>query len=182
MNLLPQEDQNKIKKDRAFRFLAVFGVGILVVQLISLVLLLPTYLFLVSQSLELGRQLDLDRQSAELYRAENIESSIKGLNKKMGALQENEKLLRDPSISIRSVIDEKLNNIKLNSFIYRKGKTAGEMDTLSLDGYSNTREILLEFIDVLEDDALFDVVESPVSNILSKDEVEFSLILHLSEL
>lgn len=182
MNLLPQNDQENIKKERALRFLVVSGIGIFFILLSSLILLLPTYLFLIMQSMELERQLDLEQKSAELYRAENIESAISDLNRQISVMRDNEKILRDPSLTIQSVVKQKPIGMTLSSFTYRKSISGDDLDTLSLSGYADTRDILLDFVEVLENDKSLEGVDSPVSNLLSKDEVEFKLILHLPTL
>lgn len=181
MNLLSEQDQKNIAKERIFRLLIVNGFFILSLLIIALILLIPPYLFLVLQSAELIRVLDIEKQSAELHQAETIESSIRILNQRVKILHANENELRDPSTVIKAVIDKKPRGITLGSFLYDKGANE-KADVLSVVGHAATRDILLRFIAVLEKEPLFMTVHSPVSNLLSKDKVEFSLTLDLAAL
>ena len=182
MNLLPQDKKRKIEQERIYRFLIVDGLGIMSILIIALILLLPTYLLLVMQSMELERQLDLEKQSSELYRAENIETSMKDINVKIKLFNDNEKILTNPSNAIKSIIDYKLPGISINSFTYRGAAKSKNLSSLSIAGEAETRDELLDFVKLLERDDNFDSVESPVSNLLTKTRVEYSLIINLKSL
>ncbi|MEK7122181.1 MAG: hypothetical protein AAB807_01245 [Patescibacteria group bacterium] len=180
MNLLPLSEQNKIARERLFRFSVAAGLISFFILLAAIFLLLPSYLFLFFQSKELARKLEIEKQSPELKKAESIEAAIKNFSRRINALNANKIVLEDPFREMAFLIEEKPAGMLINSFSYEKGKK-DKADALTVAGYAKARDSLLRFAETLEKNSAFSRVYSPVANILSKEEIEFSLILDLAE-
>lgn len=179
-NLLPFSEQNKIARRRAFRFLTVAGLMIFLILLAAVFLLLPSYLFLSFQSKELARKLEIEKQSSELKKAESTETAIRNLNRRIGILNINKNVLKNSFSEIAFLAEKKPVGVLINSFLYEKGKQ-DKPDTLIVAGDAKTRDSFLRFTEILEKNSAFSRVYSPVSNILSKEEIEFSLIIDLTK-
>ncbi|MBI5045542.1 MAG: hypothetical protein HZC14_00855 [Candidatus Niyogibacteria bacterium] len=180
MNLLPPADQKKVATERFLRFCVVACVGLACVFAVALAFLAPSYLYLILQSRELERGLQIEKESPELRKAESIESAIKDLNNRVGALHGSLALLRDPAKEIDAVLRFQPFGISFHTFFYKanKGESVG---TLTVLGYADTREALLKFVDKLEQSGFFGKVYSPISNLLSREKVEFSLVLDIKK-
>ncbi|MEK7647298.1 MAG: hypothetical protein AAB378_02920 [Patescibacteria group bacterium] len=180
MNLLPLDDQRKIALERFLRFCIVACIGLVCVFAVALAFLAPSYLYLVLQSREMERGLQIEKESPELRRAESIELAIRDLNNQVNALRGNAVLLRDPAGEVDAVLRFQPAGISFHKFIYEanKGEGAG---TLTILGYAGTREALLKFVDALEKSRSFGKVYSPISNLLSREKVEFSLVLDIKK-
>ncbi|MEK7596018.1 MAG: hypothetical protein AAB564_00485 [Patescibacteria group bacterium] len=179
-NLLPFSEQNKIARRRLFRFLTVAGLITFFILLTAIFLLSPSYLFLSFQSKELARKLEIEKQSSELKKAESIEAAIRNLNRRIDFLSKNKTLLKNPFSEIAFLAEKKPAGVLINSFLYGKGEQ-GRPDTLTIAGDAKTRDSFLRFVEILEKNSAFSRIYSPVSNILSKEEIEFSLISDLAE-
>lgn len=180
MNLLPLDDQRRVALERFLRFCIVALIGLVCVFVVALAFLAPSYLYLVLQSKEMERGLQIEKESPELRRAESIESAIKDLNNQVNALRGNTALLRDPAIEVDAVLRFRPVGISFHQFNYEAGKSGGA-GTLTILGYAGTREALLQFVDALERSGLFGKVYSPISNLLSREKVEFSLVLDIKK-
>lgn len=179
-NLLPFPAQNKIARQRLFRFLIAAGLMTFFILLAAIFLLSPSYLLLSFQSKELARKLEIEKQSSELKKVESIEAAIRNLNQRIGILSKNKTLLKDSFSEIAFLAEKKPVGVLINSFLYEKGKQ-GKPDTLAIAGDARTRDSFLRFVKILEKNSVFSRVYSPISNILSKEEIGFSLIMDLTE-
>lgn len=178
MNLLPLEDQIKIRNERLLRLVEVSGGGLFLIVLAAVIILSSVYLFLILQSGELKRQLAIEEQSSELKRAQSLDLSIKDLNTQARSLRDNEGLIRNPLREVGLLLALKPYGIAIVSLGYDKpaGKPHG---TIIVSGEANTRANLLRYVDLVEKKDIFANVESPVSNLLSRERVEFTLVLDL---
>jgi len=77
------------------------------------------------------------------------------------------------------VISEKRNgDIRLEAISYERRE--GELATLRISGVAASRQALLRFVDALRTDSFFAAVESPVTNLIKVQNVDFTLTLTLS--
>lgn len=177
MNLLPLEDQLKIRNERLLRLFAVSGAGSFFIVIVAIIVLFSAYLFLALQSGELDRQLAIDKQSSELKRAQSLDQAIKDLNARSRSLGDNEKQIRDPLVEVAAVLSARPYGIVITSLGYdRAGKTNS---TIIVSGQANTRNNLLKYVSALESGDVFARVSSPVSNLLSREKLAFTLVLDL---
>jgi len=180
MNLLPFSEQNKIARQRLFCCSIATGLITFFILSAAIFFLVPSYLFLFFQSKELARKLEIEKQSSELKKAESIEATIRNLNRRIDLLSKNEAVLKDPFSEMALLIKEKPANVLINSFSYEKSGQ-NKPAILTVTGNAKTRDSLLRFVEILGKNPAFSRVYSPISNILSKEEIEFSLIMDLTE-
>jgi hypothetical protein len=177
MNLLPLEDQLKIRNERLLRLFEMVGAGAFFILLVAVIILSSAYFFLALQSGELRRQLAIGEQSSELRRAQSLDQAIKDLNTRSRSLGDNEKQIRDPLVEVAALLSVKPYGIGISSIGYdRAGKTNS---TIIVSGQANTRNNLLKYVGALEASAVFARVNSPVSNLLSREKLSFTLVLDL---
>lgn len=177
MNLLPIEDQLKIRNERLLRLFEVVGAGLFFIVLAAVIILSSAYLFLALQSGELKRQLAIEEQSSELKRAQSLDQAIKDLNARSRALGDNEKQIRDPLLETAALLAAKPYGIAITSIGYDRASKANS--TIIVSGQANTRNNLLKYVGALEAGDAFARVNSPVSNLLSREKLAFTLVLDL---
>lgn len=178
MNLLPEEDQKKISSERILRLAEFVGLGLFMLILIAVILLFAAYLFLALQSDDLKRQLEIEKRSSELKRAEALDQAIRDLNIHSRSLIDNEKSIHNPFNEFGVLLAKKPYGIYVVSVGYNRG--GGKIgSTLTVNGHANTRVNLLKYVDLLEKSEKFARVNSPVSNLLSREELQFTLVLDL---
>jgi cell division protein FtsL len=179
MNLLLPEDQKKIRNERLARLAETSGAGLFFLALIANALLFSAYIFLAMQSKDMSYQLEVAKNSGELKRAQSLDQAINDLNKQSRVVQENNKIIRDPTPELSRIIDMKPRGIAINTMTYARPIDEKKAVSLLLGGHANTRDNLLSFVSSLEKSDVFAKVYSPVSNLLSRQELEFSLVLDL---
>ena len=179
MNLLLPEDQKNIRNERLVRLAETSGVGIFFLVLIANALLFSAYIFLALQSKDLSYQLEVAKNSSELQRAQSLDKAINDLNGQSRVVRGNHKITHDPTVEIGKIIEMKPRGIAINTMTYNRPMDEARATSLSLGGHANTRDNLLGFVRSLEKSGVFAKVYSPVSNLLSRQELEFSLVLDL---
>jgi len=177
MNLLPLEEQQKIRNERLIRLFEVSGVGLFFLISGAVILLASAYTYLQIQASGLEHRLVIERQSTELRRVESLDLLIKDLNAQARFIIDNEKLIHNPLLEIGNILDVKPVGIYILHIDYDHSKDKDAIITIR--GQANTRANLLRYIDALEGSGNFASIGSPVSNLLSREGAEFSLSIVL---
>lgn len=172
MNFLPEENKIAIKKEYLRRLFMVAGFFIFSSILISIILLLSTFLLLKGQKGNLERQLSLSQQRLAQSEAKDTANVVQELNKKISILENGQKNIREKSAIIKNIISRKTEKIAINEFIFDK-------DRISIQGFSDKRINMLDFINSLKQEKSFKKVESPISNLLKEKDIEFNISIEL---
>jgi Tfp pilus assembly protein PilN len=79
---------------------------------------------------------------------------------------------------VNVILANKISGIHINEFIYTSsdGKTAA----ISLSGISSSREVLMNYVKILDKSGSFKNVESPISNLAKDKDFDFSINLSVS--
>ncbi len=173
INLLPYEDKKELELEKRRRFLVVALFGVSVVMLLGLILMAPIYLSLALEKRNSLRELDLASQAEPLRRLAGVEEELGKLNSKLLLLDQGAKRGLPVSELLRRALELAPTGIGIDSLSFSRGK-------IFLGGQAQKREDLQAFIRALEAASLFRKVSSPVSNLLKRVDLEFSLELELA--
>ena len=175
INLLPYDEIEKLGREHLGRFAVVAGLSLSGIVAIGLILLVPSYLFLLYEKRELGRELELTYRSLEMSEVDYIESEIANFNAALGIFEKNEREIRPVASILEKILSFRPDTMRFESIGY--SRTKGER--ISVKGRVSSREVFLDFVARLETSGLFKKVDSPVSNLLREKDVDFSLILEI---
>lgn len=178
INLLPYADKKELEREKMRRFLAVALLGVSTLFALGLFLMAPIYFSLTLQKKNLLEELSLASKNAPLERLGELEREIKNLNSKLLVLEEGSRKEYLVSEVFREALGLRSAGIELRHLSFHK-PSGGEAGRLNLGGRAQRREDLQTFIQALERSESFKKINSPVSNLLKKTEVEFSLELEL---
>lgn len=159
LNLLSEKEKEQIKKDMlaaevANSVLAIF----VVVVLIAIV-------FFFGQ-----KYLNYRIENMAKYAPTTDENAVDEINKKMGQIIELQKDYLKWSVLLKDVIALVPENIKINSLELSK-----ENKKIMLYGLAESRTDYLKLEDNLRNSALVADIKSPVSNLLRRNNIDFSI-------
>jgi Tfp pilus assembly protein PilN len=172
MNFLPEENKIAIKKEYLRRLFMVASFFIFSSILIGIILLSSTFLLLKGQKEDLERQLSLSQQRLAKSEAKDTVNIVQELNKKISILENGQKNISEKSAIIKNIISRKPEKITISGFLFDKNK-------ISIQGFSDRRDNMLNFINSLKQEKSFKKVESPISNLLKEKDIEFSISIEL---
>ncbi|TSC72956.1 MAG: hypothetical protein G01um101470_233 [Parcubacteria group bacterium Gr01-1014_70] len=169
LNLLPPENRKRIGYMRLSRFFLLFHSYIAFFFLIGIVLLLPTYFFLVFEHKGTSELVHTQSKTAESTEAREIEQRIEQTNIVLNRFESG--FSPQPASLVRhieNIIALAPAGIQLTSLSYDK-----KAMRIQLQGQAAARNDLLQFISALRNQASFHNLESPVENILKGSDVSF---------
>lgn len=179
-NLLPFEDQHKIRREHIRKLFVVLGLDVALIFTVGILLLVPLFFSLKFQKDSFGEQLETAKQKPVFARVETIEKSIDDLNTKLQMFSLNQGKTQIVSPVLRELLFLTDDSININSLVF--SNTNPKLPPqLSIRGMVQDRDKLLEFIDLLEESQFFTAVNSPLTNLLKELEIEFSLTLNINE-
>lgn len=175
INLIPQYAQTKVRHEYWLRVLSVWSFVISVSLLILSVLTIPVYVLVTMQ---LNAQVNLVGEASE----------------ERTMLAESEVDLRLASDMARMVVGG-TEYIELTNHISEVTTIAGSAidltsyrldsatakPTLVISGIAETREVLAQFRDNLEQNARYDGVELPIASLIKDEDIDFNITLTISE-
>ena len=171
LNLLPKDQKDKIAREYKIRFWAVACALIFVGEVISLVLLFPSYLT-VQTSFNI-----LDSQSASLT-VKNLTAETASLS---GIVQETNNylnVLNSTSTPVRvvaalqSIASARDKTVRIGSIFYR---TKDGQRQIVVSGNANSRQSLLDFAQKLKIQPGVVSADLPVSNFAEAQNINFSI-------
>lgn len=177
-NLLPLERQNALARDYFMRLGVVAVVCITILALVSMVLLVPTYVFLTGSA-----------RAKEAHLA-TIESTLSGANEvslsaRLATLNRNATTLSAlahlPSASavIRSVLVLSRPGITLSGFVYTPAEGT-KLGTLALSGTALTRDALRSYQLMLQGASFARSADLPVSAYAKDSDIMFTISVTLA--
>jgi Tfp pilus assembly protein PilN len=161
INLLPPQQKDELAAEERFKILIIFGIVILSF-FISLILVLFALKFYFSGQLEV-QDIFLKQKIAANPQVGQLEKEMNHLNKVVTDLDSFYK----KEYSLTGILDEIIktipSGINLNSLNFQLAEGGQYKASLSLSGFSPTRELLLEFKKNLESREVFKEVIFPSS-------------------
>ncbi len=176
INLLPYDEKEKALKERLRRAIVVFSLALASILLIGIILMLPAYFYLFFQKQGVERQLQGAEQEADKSETEALKKEVAGINSKLSILDNAGKSSKPVAGLFSKVLRAMPEGVSVKSISYSasKGQAPGSM---ALDGKADTRDAFILFKKNIEESGDFSKIESPVSNLLSEKDVDFSLTL-----
>lgn len=172
-NLLTETTKKEIQKEYQLRVLITALVFASLAALIGAIALFPSYITSQTRKASVEQQLQLQARS-------NIESEgnaglvIRTTNTQLDILTEVGEGVPF-SAQLQKIVDMKPEGVALYSFVYRVSDEEG--GRLQLEGSAATRDALLAFERVLNEDPAIGNVELPVSNLAKDRDIPFSISL-----
>jgi hypothetical protein len=80
--------------------------------------------------------------------------------------------------ALQIISEKRSGDIRLGAISYERRE--GELTALKISGVAASRQSLLHFVDALRTDSFFAAVESPVTNLIKVQNVDFALTLTLA--
>jgi len=179
INLLPEEEKILIKREYTRRLAVIIGIFLFILFCSAVIFLLPSYLPLSSQKQSFENQLNTVKQGLSREKADEIESSIRGLNNKLAFFSRRGENARQISVLISQILSVKSPSIKLFTFTYQKGTQEKKNEQMLIQGNATTRNAFLAFAKALETINGVGEVQSPPANLTKDENVEFNLTLKL---
>lgn len=126
------------------------------------------YLFIISQSQ--NRLIQSRQDNPEIQQLALMENKIKEANKLISQTYSRQEQLISWTPIIEKLTELVPDGMYLTNLNYQLAD-----NQVSLNGWSNTRENILLFQKALEDSAMFTDVQSPLSNLLKRENIYFNL-------
>ena len=176
LNLLPPEDRKQMGRERMSRFFKlIFGITA-ALFLTGDVLLLPTYFFLFFEHKGIQQQQVTLEQNTKTEQAKTATARIEEINAQLKRFPHEYPLTVSPATRYLQYISQGIPpGIGLTSFAYLK-----EEKSITLRGKAVRRDDLLAFISHLRDNTAFGNVESPVTNLLKEEYIDFTITISLN--
>ncbi|MHB1118023.1 MAG: hypothetical protein ACYCZ7_00625 [Minisyncoccota bacterium] len=176
LNIIPAEEKKRILAEYHMRLavVAVFAVATLV--FVSLILLIPSYLFAVSKYNFIAEELArLEQKQNGVSQEKEVDAKIKEVNKKIDLfLAAGKAGQRPPSEAILGIIATKGSGIKVQSISY---EMKPDRERIVLSGRADNRDELARFVEMLKRDPSFSKVDLPIGSYVKSFDIDFSLVL-----
>ncbi|MEK7558510.1 MAG: hypothetical protein AAB507_01645 [Patescibacteria group bacterium] len=171
INLLPDGYKGQIEKEYRGRLLIVALIFIFLTEIVSIMLLLPSYFISETKYYSaLNRTLkDISANGADSLKTSD---AIKKINDKIALLKISGGDKAQVGALINSIVAQKYSAIAIKSINYEMRGSTAKIDVL---GVAKSRESLLGFVDRLKKEKYFAEVYSPVSNLVKDRNIDFSI-------
>lgn len=176
INILPKEEKKKIRTEYRLRLATIVMFAIMVLILTNLVLLVPSYLLVVSKYNSIsGRLADQELKQGSGLQQKGIDAQVQAANKNISLFlsSNTNSRLSAPNV-ISEIIHLKGSTIKIGEFYY---DATGPLERFTIAGVAADRDGLAQFVDALKGDATFSDVSLPVSSYVKSTNIEFSIAL-----
>lgn len=175
INLLPYEDKKEVERESFRRFAVVATLSISAALLISIVLMAPAYFSLYQERSGLLKEEGLLQQGTQAEKMSEVVNKIKMTNSRLSVI-ESSAITKSVPEDLKKIIDLVPSGVGIDGISFTK-QNISVRGRVVLSGRANSREDLPPFIRTLYDSGLFSKVDSPVSNILKKNNVDFLINL-----
>ncbi len=171
--LLPEKQRIEVKREYFLRRMIVIICSIILVLVVALVGLLPSYLlsFINGHDVLERTRLSISDQSEEESQAlsdwlDDLTLKLKVLDPKLDKVR--------PSVLIEKMLLEKTEGVHLTNIVWAQ---KGTKVSLIIAGLSDDRQQLITFQNNLNLSERFSDVNSPVSNLASEIDLDFQITL-----
>lgn len=176
INLLPYDEKKKVNQDRLLHLGTIILFSVSIVLFFGVVLMFPAYFNLLGQKNNLEREEEIMRKNAPVETLNKVNAEIKKNGRRIKIILTSQKG-ESISSTYGKILGARTTGIILSKLSLDKDES-GEARIL-LSGKAVSRESLLGFTKNLEELKIFKKIGSPISNILKKTDVDFSLNLEL---
>lgn len=174
LNLLPPQEKEKLVYIWRARSLVVIASGFIMVFVISLVLLLPTFFTLFFQKNEALRAVALEKEAQERTGLKERVEAVEQAGRLGGMVLEHESRRGLSFGLIESLLKNIPSNVRLESI-----KLQNQTREVTIVGFAPARQDLLELLKNLEENPRIAKVSSPVANLIREVDIHFSILINL---
>ena len=171
-NLLTEEAQKDVIKEYRFRFLSVLSGFFTLVFVVGSVLLVPSYMLVLTQKSGLKTELEIAKKLQEDNGNDNFSSSARSVEDKIKILSSVDSQNEAPDLLFRKIMEEMGESVKLNDFSYTE--TEGQL-SIKIDGVAKNRDELLAFRNRLRQKQPFTSADFPVELLAKDEDIRFSM-------
>lgn len=176
INLIPSQDKKRMVRDFYSRLIATIFIMLGVCALVTAVAVFPSYFSavlkknLANQKFEAQEKEPLPSVDQEtLNTMDNIKAKLELIeNTERNTFLVSEKIIKE-------IISSKTNNIKITKINYEHSPTKGRF--ININGTAPSREELLTFRKILENNKSFKDINLPISNFIKGTDIQFNLTL-----
>lgn len=174
INIIPEERKKIIGKERIRRFVLVLGIFLFLLLVFSIILALPSVVYLNGQQKEIKRTIETFEAGPIFKEIRNIEKEIQDFQQKLILFQNNQSNVLSPSFFIARILEQKPDSLKIETMFFSK---LNKIPKITIRGHSPSRLELLKFVGDLNGVPSIKNVYSPIANILREKDVEFNLVV-----
>lgn len=178
INLLPQEEKKKLKKEYFIRLLSTYFFLIGVLAFTASALLLPTRLLSQSKEQFLKEGLQKFEEENPGVSIDELQQVIKDINAKLKILDNAGSSNEVSQNVIGKFLDIQKDNIKVYKIFYTHVKDSSS--TIQIFGNAKNRTALNNFRASLEESGLYKDVELPISNFVKPTDIDFNIKLEIN--
>lgn len=173
VNLLTSQQKNIIAREYKRRRSVVWFCALAFIAASSLVLLLPSLLYVVNDHREVSRRLAAEKgRATQAAEGEDPVVIVKEVNRKLAILKRVRIELPLPDSVITALLENIPAGVKVTSISYERKKDDG---LVLVGGVAPDREALLAFLKVLRQEPLFSEVDLPISSFVKNRDIDFSM-------
>ncbi len=180
INLLPQHEKKKLRKEFYQRYGVVMLAVVLICEASLFVSLIPSYLLLNSSVSDLTQKLD-QKQKEILPGGDLAQNQLNAITSEISLLKQGGTIAETPPTQLLiSLLAQKPDGVSVSRFSYLR---TGAAVAIQLSGVGSTRESLLLFQKVLSNKAVNPhIVDAkyPQSFLLKKNEIDYLLTITLN--
>ncbi len=173
-NLLPKDKKKSIKREYYMRLVVLFLLGVSFSVFVGIFSLLPAYIKL-SQDFK-SKQLEYSHISLNLEDENDIYNDAEKTMSVLNII--NTEMKRDKLTSfLKEVLNKRPKGIDIVGFTFNRDKS-----TLSFEGVSKTRNLVVPYANELEGVSMFENVNVPISNLTKNTDLNFHMSLSVSDI
>ncbi len=202
INLITQKERTRIRKEYYLRLFTVISIMFSILTISAMIPLVISY-FIVSSNFSYLNEVSAQLSESESFReTADIIALIKDTNRKITLINNPMGTTKRENLMgvFSSVFQKALkfeSKIKINSLVYEQVQIKKNTNTSSattsrqikesgihkvyLRGKAETREVFSGFLKELERDKNFASIDSPVSNLINSNDIDFNLIMTLKD-
>ncbi|HEY0220681.1 MAG TPA: hypothetical protein VGC58_00465 [Candidatus Paceibacterota bacterium] len=176
-NLLPDSFKEDLTREYHLRRFIIVLFFVIFIQISFFILMLPSWVTSLSKEKEVTLRVEKMNESPLISSLNMIKPTIKALNSEIILM---DRYLDYPEAMpfFSTVLSKKETSIKINQFSYTA--IGSSTATISLQGFSATRDSLVEFKKSLDDLKIFKSVDLPISNYAKDRDINFSMTINIA--
>jgi len=174
-NLLPPEEKKEIAVHEITQWFAFFLRSLIILAIIFAVLCLNSYIYLYVIVQSQGSSITIEESSVKTQKLQEIEEKIKQANQKIDKAYQIQRGIVCWTPILEKISEIAPAGINLTNLSYQTAQ-----NKVVLNGQAKTGEQFLNFKENLEKSQVFLEVESPLSNLINKENIDFNFNFKIS--
>ncbi len=177
INVLAQENKNKIKISYWMRFFSVSLSYLGLLFLFASVLLLPSYISSALKEKELEVSLESFNKAHKELDLNSMSNVVSDINTKLVVLSVENKRSEIVESIFKDILNKKTSDIRISSISYNQKDE--DSASVQLSGVASNRASLSNFKESLISNSYFKNVDIPISNFLEKKDLKFNFLIDI---